>query len=81
MEGVGINKVLIDCGSCINVIPYSLLIKIGKYEMDLKSNNMVFSNYEGKTRRPLGDILVDVVLGIATQHTLFVVILTKANYN
>lgn len=45
VDGVRVNKVLIDCGSCINVIPHSLLKRIGKYDTDLKSNNMVLSNY------------------------------------
>lgn len=47
VEGVGVNNVLIYCGACINVMPHSLLKRIGKYDTDLKSNNMVLSNYEG----------------------------------
>lgn len=50
-------------GAYINVMPYSLLRKIGKYDTDLKSKNMVLSNYEGKTNMPLGVIQVDVVKG------------------
>lgn len=41
VEGVGVNKVLIDCGACINVMPYFLLKRIDKYDTDLKYNNMV----------------------------------------
>lgn len=62
VEGVRINKVLINCGACITVMLHSLLRKIGKYDTNLKLNNMVLSNYEGKTSRTLGVIQVDVVV-------------------
>lgn len=57
------------------------LRKIGKYDTDYKSNNMVLSNYERKTNKPLSVIQVDVVVGTTTQLMLFVVIPTKENYN
>lgn len=81
LEGVGINKFLVECGACIYVMPHSLLGKIGKFNTDLKPNNMVLSNYKGNTNKPLGVIQVDVVLGTTTRPTLFVVIPTKPNYN
>lgn len=81
VEGVRVNKVLIDCGACINVMLHSLLKRIIKYDTDLKSNNMILSNFEGKTSKPLGIIQVDVVIGTITQPTLFVVIPTEVNYN
>lgn len=42
VDGIRINKVLIYCGAYINVMPHSILRRIGKYNIDLKSNNMVF---------------------------------------
>lgn len=81
VEGVGVNKVLIDCRACINVMPHSLLKRIDMYDTDLESNNMVLFNYEGKTSRLFGVIQVDVVIGTITRPTLFVVIPTKINYN
>lgn len=81
VEGVWVHKVLIDCGACINVMSYSLLKGIGKYDTNLKSNNMALSNYERKTSRPLGVIQVDMVVGTTTRPTLFVVNPNKQNYN
>ncbi|KAK2450394.1 hypothetical protein QL285_009513 [Trifolium repens] len=49
VEGVGINKVLIDGGAAVNLMPLSMLPKIGKYDYDLSAHNIVLSNYEGKT--------------------------------
>lgn len=79
VDGVRVNKVLIDCGACIDVRPYSLLKRIDKYDTDLKSNNMVLSNYEGNTKRPVGVIQVNVVIGTTTRPALFIVIPTKEN--
>lgn len=66
VEGFGVNKVLIGCGSCIYAIRHSLLKRIGKYDTDLNSNSMVLSNYKGKTNRPFGVIQVDVVVRTTT---------------
>lgn len=52
VRGVGLNKVLVDCGAYNNLMAYSLLRKFGKYDTDLKPNNMVLSNYEGNTNKP-----------------------------
>lgn len=81
MEGVRVNKVLIDYEAYINLMPHSLLNKIKKHDTDLKYNNMVLSNYEGNTSRPLGVFQVDVVVGTTTRLTLFGLIPTKVNYN
>jgi hypothetical protein len=48
VEGVGVNKVLIDGGAAVNLMPQSMLPKIGKYDSDLSAHNIVLSNYEGK---------------------------------
>ena len=56
VNGVGINKVLIDCGACVNVMPPIPIGKIGKYTTDLACKNLVLSNYEGENRKPLGVI-------------------------
>lgn len=62
-------------------MPQSLSGKISKSATNLTCNNMVLSNYEGKTRKPLGVIQVDVVVVTTTRPTLFVVVSTKENYN
>lgn len=80
VNDVGINKVLIDCGACVNVMLEPLLEKIGKFTTCLACNNMVLSNYEGKNSKALGVIQVDVVVGTTTRPTLFMVVPTKANY-
>ena len=62
-------------------MPHSFLRKIGKFDIDLRPHNMVLSNYEVKTSKPLGVIHVDIVVGTTSRTTLFVVVPTKTNYN
>ncbi|KAK2436375.1 hypothetical protein QL285_021373 [Trifolium repens] len=81
VEGVGVNKVLIDGGAAVNLMPLSMLPKIGKYDCDLSAHNIVLSNYEGKTGHSRGAIQVDVDVGSIVRPTLFLVVESKANFN
>ncbi|MCH99210.1 hypothetical protein A2U01_0020221, partial [Trifolium medium] len=63
VNDVSVNKVLIYGGAAVNLMPLSLLSKIGKYETDLHSHNIVLSNYEGKSGHSWGAIQVDVAIG------------------
>lgn len=56
VENIGIKKVIVDGGACINILPHYLLRKIDKFYIDLKPHNMVMPNYEGKTSKTLGVI-------------------------
>lgn len=81
VENVGINKILVDGGAAVNLMPHFMLNKNGKFDTDLKPHNMVLSNYEGKIDHTLGVIQVELTVGIITRPTMFMVILSKANYN
>lgn len=72
VEGVTINKVLVDCGATVNIMPHHILKKIGKYDTDVRSNNIV-----GKTKSTMGVIMVKVTVGSITRPTLFMVIDAK----
>ena len=45
VEDVGVNKVLIDGGETINLMPSTLLKQLGKSTTDLKPHNMVLSQH------------------------------------
>jgi hypothetical protein len=81
VNDVGINKVLIDGGAAVNLMPEFLLSKIGKFSSDLHPHNIVLSNYEGETGFSLGAIQVEIVVGSTVRSTLFLVVASKANYN
>ena len=81
VENVPVNKILVDCGATVNLMPHFMLKKIGKFDTDTKPHNMVLSNYEGKVGTTLGVIQVDMTVGTVTRPTVFMVVETKANYN
>jgi hypothetical protein len=66
VNDIGVNKVLVDGNATVNLMPQSLLKKIGKCGTDLKPHNIVLSNYEGKDELYLAALLVNLVVGSAT---------------
>ena len=52
VESVGINKVLVDGGVVVNLMPQFMLKRICMFDIDIKPHNMVLSNYEGKLVTP-----------------------------
>jgi hypothetical protein len=58
INGVGVNKVLVDGGATVNLIPKSFLGKIRLVDSDL-----VLINYEGTTENSLGAVEVDLIVG------------------
>ena len=81
VEGVTINKVLVDCGATVNIMPHHILKKIGKYDTDVRSNYVVLSDYGGKTKSTMRVIMMNITVGSITRPTLFMVIDAKPSYN
>src|SRR4051812_18107243 len=81
IENVGINKVLVDGGAAVNLMPQYMLKRIGMFDTDIRPHNMVLSNYEGKIGQTLGVVQVNLTVGSVTRPTMFMVIPAKANYN
>lgn len=81
IEDVPINKILVDCDTIVNLMSHHMLIKIGKYDTNANTHNMVLSNYEGKVGTTLGVIQVKLIVGTVTRSTMFMIVQTKANYN
>jgi hypothetical protein len=76
INGVGVNKVLVDGGATVN-----FLGKIGLVDSDLKPRNIVLTNYEGTTGNSLGAVEVDLIVGSVKRTTTFMIVPSKANFN
>ena len=81
VNDIRVNKVLVDGDVDVNLMPWSLLMKIGKFDTDLKPHNIVLSNYEGKAGLSLGALQVNLTVGTVTISTSFMVVPSKANFN
>ena len=81
INDVGINKVLVNGGAAVNLLPHFLLKKIGLSDSYLKPHNVDICNYEGKSGSSFGAVEVDLVVGTVKRPTSFLVVESKANYN
>jgi hypothetical protein len=81
INGVGVNKVLVDGGATVNLLPQAFLSKIGIMDSDLRPHNVVLTNYEGKTGNSLGVVEVELIVGSVGRTTMFMVVPSKANFN
>lgn len=81
VDNMAVNKVFVHGGSNVNLMSHSLFKKMGKIDVDLRPHNMALSIYEGKTGHILGVIQVKLSVGSTTIPTLFMVIVSNANYN
>ena len=81
VDEIGINKVLVDGGVAVNLMPQSLLKMIGKTDKDLKPHNVIMSSYEGKVGHSLGALQLCLMVGTVVKPTLFMVVPSKANFN
>jgi len=65
INGVGVNKVLVDGGATLNLLPH----------------NVILTNYEGTTENSLGVVVVDLIVESISRTTMFMVVPSKANFN
>lgn len=78
---MGVNKILVDGGTTMNLMLYYMLKRFYKDDTDTKPYNMVLSNSEGEIGTTMGMIQVGLIVGTITRSIMFMVIASKANYN
>ena len=71
INGVRVNKVLVDGGATVNLLSQSILSKIGLIDSDLKPHNVVLTNYEGMNGNSLCDVEVELIVGSVSRTTMF----------
>ena len=81
VNGKPIYKVLIDGGAMLNVMPYTMVNKLGKSCKDLKETNMTMSNFTRGSTPALGFLITEPIVGSRTTNTIFFVVDAKTGYN
>ncbi|WJX84315.1 hypothetical protein P8452_66904 [Trifolium repens] len=61
VNGVGVNRILVDGGAVVNIMPHFMLKKLGLFETDLHTHNVVLANYKGKIGHSLGAIQLEIL--------------------
>ena len=81
VDGKPMNKMLVDGGASINLMPYTIFHKLGKGPGDLMETDMMLKGFEGNTSKTWGIINVELTIGTKTLLTTFFVINGKGSYS
>ena len=84
VEGKTINRVLIDGGAAINLLPEHISEKFGKENKDLVRTNVSIIGYNGKSTIATiakGVVTLNMPVDSVDRTTMFVVVPSKASYN
>jgi hypothetical protein len=75
-----VNKMLVDTGAAVNIIPYSVLRQLGRSAKNLIKTNVTLSDFNGQASEAQGVLNVDLTMGSKTVPTSFFVISSKSTY-
>ncbi|XP_059624663.1 uncharacterized protein LOC132267525 [Cornus florida] len=81
VEGQPINRVLVDNGSVVNVIPSTTLKKLGKTMDDVVPTDVAISGFNGGSSNTKGILPLEITIGGKTSFTAFFIIDSTAAYN
>jgi hypothetical protein len=63
INGHLVNKMLVDTGATVNIMPYSVLRRLGRSTEDLIKTNVTLSNFNGQASEAQGVLNVDLTMG------------------
>ncbi|RZC08647.1 hypothetical protein D0Y65_015380 [Glycine soja] len=81
LEDQIINKILVDVGVAFNILPRSMLRRLGRTVEDLIPHNIVVSDFCGKPSDSEGVICLDVSIASRRRPIVVLVISLQANFN
>jgi hypothetical protein len=81
INGQPVNKMLVDTGAAVNIMPYSVLHRLGRSTGDLIKTNVTLSDFNGQTSEAQGVLSVDLTIGNKNVPTSFFIINSKSTYN
>jgi hypothetical protein len=80
INGQPVSRMLVDTGAAVNIVPYSVMRRLGHSVGDLIKTNITLSDFNGQTSEAQGVLSVDLTVGGKTVPTSFFVINSKGSY-
>ncbi|KAK1683238.1 hypothetical protein QYE76_044086 [Lolium multiflorum] len=80
INGQPISKMLVDTGAAVNIMPYSMLRRLGRSNEDLIKTNVTLSDFNGQASEAKGVLNVDLTVGRKTIPTSFFIVDSKSTY-
>jgi hypothetical protein len=81
MDGRPVNRVLVDNGAAVNILPTSMLRKLLKTENDLIATDVSVSGFASGATKTKGVIPIEVKVGSKVATVAFFVVNTDSAYN
>jgi hypothetical protein len=80
INGHPVNKMLVDTGAAVNIMPYSVLGRLGCSAEDLIKTNVTLSDFNGQASEAQDVLNVDPTVGSKTVPTSFFIVSSKSTY-
>jgi hypothetical protein len=80
INGQPVSRMLVNTGATVNIMPYSVLRRLGHSVGDLIKTNITLSDFNGQTLEAQGVLSVDLTVGGKTVPTSFFVVNNKGSY-
>jgi predicted aspartyl protease len=80
INGHPVNKMLVDTGATVNIMPYSVPHRLGRSAKDLIKTNVTLSDFNGQASEAQGVLKVDLTVGSKTVPTSFFIVSSKSTY-
>jgi hypothetical protein len=80
INGQPVNKMMVDTGAAVNIMPYSVLRRLGRCTRDLIKTNVTLCDFNGQTLEAQGVLNVDLTVGSKTVPNSFFIINSKSTY-
>ena len=71
---------LVDTGAAVNLMPYSVLRRLGCSTADLIKTNVMLNDFNGQPSEAQGVLNVELTVGRKTVPTSFFIINSKSTY-
>jgi hypothetical protein len=80
INGHLVNKMLVDTGATVNIMPYSVLRRMGRSAEDLIKTNVTLSDFNGQASEVQGILIMDLTMGSKIVPTSFFIVSNKSTY-
>jgi hypothetical protein len=81
LDGLPVNRMLVDGGACVNIMLGSVFKKLGHKDEELLRTNMTLSGFSGKASNARGIISKELTVGSKIVLTAFFVVNITGRYN
>jgi hypothetical protein len=78
INGHPVNKMPVDTGAAVNIMPYSVLRRLGRSAEDLIKTNVTLSDFNGQALEAQGVLNMDLTMGSKIVLTSFFIISSKS---